>query len=315
MLTGLASRSTKPYGYARWLRRALNTTCITVAKTLLKLEAILLPSVHDFFMSLVQEHTATGDLKGGEEHVTARFILSHLIVTLGKHLSYMCKTKKYGTLLYCTNGDVMTSLTIALYKGKKENGAKLTEEQSGNTPCTSDYEFMMDINSRIHQQICNILQRDESNPLALDLDHEIAAVDQKLWSLITTMTLSQAERKGSSRATYDSSFHRTKQIRFYCLCCLLFCTDNRCYFPLHNLITDTIESQGGSAMLVRILNTLGACSSADTLARTVQQHVAEREQRGPEYDCSPATYTIVSVDNIDFMHGYAKVFCGNQASS
>ena len=64
------------------IQRAFNTTCITVAKTLLKQEAILLPSVHDFFMSLVQEHTATGDLKMGEEHVTARFIL---IVTLGKH--------------------------------------------------------------------------------------------------------------------------------------------------------------------------------------------------------------------------------------
>lgn len=128
------------------IQRALNTTCITVAKTLLEQEAILLPSVHDFFMSLVQEHTTKGDLKGGEEHVTERFILSHLIVTLGKHLSYMYRTKKYGTLLYRTNGDVMTSLTIALYKGKKENGAKLTEGESGNTPCTSDHEFMEDIN-------------------------------------------------------------------------------------------------------------------------------------------------------------------------
>ena len=76
-----------------------------------------------------------------------------------------------------------------------------------------------------------------------------------------------------------------------------------------------IDSQGGSAMLVRALNRLGICSSSDTLARSIQHNVAECEQRGPEKDCSPTTLTIVSTDNIDFVHSYAKVFCGNQASS
>ena len=68
-------------------------------------------------------------------------------------------------------------------------------------------------------------------------------------------------------------------------------------------------------MLVQALNRLGICSSPDTLARSIQHYVAEREQRGPEKACSPTTLTIVSRDNIDSMHSYAKVLCGNQASS
>ena len=82
-----------------------------------------------------------------------------------------------------------------------------------------------------------------------------------------------------------------------------------------NLITDTVESCGGSTLLVRILNRLGVCSSADTLARTIQYRVKEREQRGYEQECSPDTLTIISADNIDFLHSYAQSFHGKQTSS
>ena len=68
-------------------------------------------------------------------------------------------------------------------------------------------------------------------------------------------------------------------------------------------------------MLVKLLNKLGACASTDTLARSIQHYVSEREKRGPENDCSPETLTVVFADNIDFMHSYTKVFCGNQNSS
>ena len=94
----------------------------------------------------------------------------------------------------------------------------------------------------------------------------------------------------------------------------MFCTDDRCYLPLHNLITDMVESFGGSALLIRILNRLGICSSADTLARSIQYRVKESEQKCPEQECKPNSVTIISADNIDFMHSYARVFCGNQAS-
>ena len=41
----------------------------------------------------------------------------------------------------------------------------------------------------------------------------------------------------------------------------------------------------------------------------------ERETRGPEHECVQDALTIISVDNIDFQHSYARVFCGRQTSS
>ena len=109
---------------------------------------------------------------------------------------------------------------------------------------------------------------------------------------------------------------RVKKVhRFFCLCVLLFCTDDRCHLPLHALITDALESYGGSTMLIQMLNRLGACSSADTLARVIQYRVEEREKRGVEQDCNPNSFTIISADNIDFLHSYAQVYCGAHTSS
>ena len=45
----------------------------------------------------------------------------------------------------------------------------------------------------------------------------------------------------------------------------MFITDDRCSIPLHILIADLVEGQGGSAWLHKILNRLGVCASADTL--------------------------------------------------
>ena len=68
-------------------------------------------------------------------------------------------------------------------------------------------------------------------------------------------------------------------------------------------------------MLIRMLNRLGACSSADTLARVIQYRVEEREERGVEQDCNSNEITIVSADNMDFLHSYAQLYCGAQTSS
>ena len=88
-----------------------------------------------------------------------------------------------------------------------------------------------------------------------------------LWRAICTLTRSASERGGTSKVTDPSTpAYRVKKIwQFSLLCNLLFCTDDRCSLPLHMLVADVIESQGGSALLIRILNRLGLCASADTL--------------------------------------------------
>ena len=81
------------------------------------------------------------------------------------------------------------------------------------------------------------------------------------------------------------------------------------------LLTDTINHCGGSTGLIRILNRLGVCASADTLARFIQHKVEECQRRGPEQDCVESLPTIISVDNIDFQNSYSRVFCGKQKGS
>ena len=76
----------------------------------------------DKFAKFILELSSGADLDLGEaeahaydhESVTARWILSNLNSTLQHHLSYCCKIRKHGTPLYRSNGDLLTSLTIAL---------------------------------------------------------------------------------------------------------------------------------------------------------------------------------------------------------
>ena len=84
----------------------------------------------------------------------------------------------------------------------------------------------------------------------------------------------------------------------------MYCIDDRCYLPMHSLITDMVDSCGGSTKLIRALNRLGMCSSLDTLSRVIQQQVKMREQKGPELELHPSAMMIVSADNIDFLHSY-----------
>ena len=67
-------------------------------------------------------------------------------------------------------------------------------------------------------------------------------------------------------------------------------------------------------MLIQLLNRLGSCASSNTLARFIQHKVsAFNEKKGK--DLNPQSFTVISADNIDFLHSYARVFGGSQVSS
>ena len=130
------------------------------------------------------------------------------------------------------------------------------------------------------------------------------------------LTRSTSEIRGTSKVNDpSSSAYHTKRVRhLFLLCTIMFCTDDRCSMPMHTLLTDTIESQGESALLIKILNRLGVCASADTLSRFVQ-YKASTFSKNKLKSLSPDSFTVVSADNIDFMHSFARVLCGSQTSS
>ena len=198
--------------------------------------------------------------------------MTHLTTTLQHHLSCVCKVKKYGTLLYLSNGDTLHALTCSLHKSFKTKTACTMDESTSHTPLSGNpSQVILDHNSRVHQQVKKFLADDAFTFQfdRLSIDTMIADLDPTLWSAICSLTTSVSEHRHTLKMS-DSTTHaqHVKKVRrFYCLCTLMSCTDDCCYLPLHNLITDVVDSLGGSTQLLKILNRLGVYSSSDSLAR------------------------------------------------
>ena len=100
------------------------------------------------------------------------------------------------------------------------------------------------LNPAIHSQINSLLAQDAKIPFEydeLDIDKFIQNMNQTLWNAICILTQSTSERQGLSKVTepLTSSYHIKNKI----LCNVMFCTDDRCSFPLHTLVTDVVDSQ------------------------------------------------------------------------
>ena len=83
-------------------------------------------------------------------------------------------------------------------------------------------------------------------------------------------------RERSGRANSDDT-HVKNVRRFFIICLMLFATNPSCDTTLHHLVADTVEVCGGSRQLIRVLNQLGACVSADAHDRLVTD-VAEKQK-------------------------------------
>ena len=137
--------------------------------------------------------------------------------------------------------------------------------QLSTETCMSGSVKVLDtLNLTIHSQINTLLAQDAKKPFEydeLDIDKLIPEMNQTLWKAICLLTRSASERRGTAKVTdpSTSSYHVERIRRSSLFCNLLFCTDDCCSLPLHTLVTDVVESQGGSALLIKILNRLGMC--------------------------------------------------------
>ena len=110
--------------------------------------------------------------------------------------------------------------------------------------------------------------------LAFDVDKFVAtmhSVAPDLWELVCEITQSVNERKGRSASVNKESFAgRIKHLRrAYIVSLIIFVTNSECNSPFHVVLSDVIESCGGSTELITMLNRFGICSSMDTLKRVI----------------------------------------------
>ena len=84
---------------------------------------------------------------------------------------------------------------------------------------------------------------------------------------------------------------------------------------MHTLLAEAIETCGGSKRLVRMLNRLGICASPETALRYVQYRIEKKATEGIMTAYPSDCFMIAAADNIDYIHHYARVYCGKQQLS
>ena len=125
-------------------------TTIDVGKQLLNREVLLLPMINDIFNSHachIIRIKQQEDSVNAKELVTSRWILLQLTVNLKQHIASTCKVRKYGTLIYRPNTQLLWEIN------------KSDDNIPKNTCKFKDYsdQVLDNLNKRIHSSIKTLL--------------------------------------------------------------------------------------------------------------------------------------------------------------
>ena len=173
------------------------------------------------------------------------------------------------------------------------------------------------MNNRLHVEAKQVIQKDNTSQIDLttfNVERFMSSIDPSILKMVVLLTRScRSSRKPIN--TLISELPHTKKLRcFYCVCVMLFCTNNQCSMLAHILLTDIVDSHGGTTELIRILNRLGAVASNDTHARYMETIVEKRRSFGIVTQLKK-NFTVTSVDNIDILQSHAAVYSGDQHRS
>lgn len=325
---------TKKHGHI--ILAGLKNVTKQMGDVLLQRVAVLLPELYRRFVHLALQHA---DNKIADFQVTKQLpqavFFGYITGFFGKHLVWECKVKTCGILLYRRGADLAFTLSKAL-RCLQKNGLSFLkrtsvipaqlgsdealEEQLGSDEALEEEEeltrVLSRLNERIHNQIETITTEDAKSPFDIstfNLEACIRNVDPVLWKMVAMLTRSLTETQRNTAPTCIS--HRRKVRCFYTLCVMLFNTNRSCSMPMHVLLTDLVDAQGGSIELIRTLNRLGAIACADTQQRYVQFVVEKQLREGLVLELDKKVFWAVTVDNLDFLKPHAFVFSGDQTRS
>lgn len=161
----------------------------------------------------------------------------------------VCKHKRYGTLLYCRNGDLIRALSKALGKQKQQRSEATIRQKYRSvvsTAMATAHELTEDtilqaceaLNGRINKQTKRLIEAYQSDPLicaTFNPDTMLHELDTLLVQCIQTLTKPARERRlFSHQDLLDSSgVAKAKSMKqLYCLSTLFFCSNRQCNMPL-----------------------------------------------------------------------------------
>lgn len=298
-------RDLPPVSDIRTLDNALTYTstlsAIHVGNALLKQTALLLPEVYERFKAQLLDFTKQHNIIVMKEDIPGSvWLRSQLSSKLEHHMAYKCSIMRIGTVIYRYGGDIFHALSVSLGQARNHDSKdKLSE-------------VCLELNSKCQATIKDMIQQDALTPHnieSIDIEKFISKLDPDIWKAISLLT------KPSSKKAAKKESQKRNIRRFFCVCVMLFTINSQCSFPLHTLLTDVIETCGGSERLVRLFNRLGICSSPETALRYIQYRVQKRVREGIMTAYPSDCFMIASADNIDYVHHYARVYCGKQQSS
>ena len=242
---------------------------------------------------------------------------------LQQHMSYKCIHKRFGTVLFCTGGYLLTSLSWALGRASVENPNQvqvILEQKDVATDANKEKvlnEARDIVNNLIHAEICQ-LHSDllMASPSQFNIEQTIQNTNPLLWKILVSATCTARERHSSAMLCDSGTTMHKKRIRqSYILCQLMYCTNSRKPTPLHTLLADVIEVCGGSRNLIKILNQLGAVSSTDTPDHFVIAVAENQRERDIWCELPDNVFTVATADNFDMLQSLAAVYCGDQHRS
>ena len=309
---------------------SLLSSASVLGHRLLKQWPMLLPVVYRHYCKTFSETADVHKLGidvSPENVVSPRYLLSYLVTRLGKHLQYTMKQRSAGILLYRRGSDLLLALTKVLHKERSwtcSQTSNISILNSDTTPKDNDSSTTTcvweEMNGKIHNQIHRNMSSQHGEPFDIstfDLDHWVNIMDKNILKMLAVLIKPKSYKAISSDEVYEDMMNsHSKKLRCFNLACIImFCANKECSFPLHTLLTDAIESYGGSTELVKIFNRLGVVASKDTHDRYVEYVVTQYQEGNHLRHLQQGMFTIASVDNLDFLQSHAAVYCGDQHRS
>lgn len=162
------------------LSEALKLTIVKVGENLLNRQLMLLPAIHDFFNQCTSDIVDASDVSAVHLHedikVTSLWLLSELRANFSHHMICACKIRKYGTLMYRPDTDLILELQKALWKARhcekadhaEHAAAKCDIEQPTSQKQAIDHNIFDVLNDHVHVEVKRMLAKEKDGPFRYD---------------------------------------------------------------------------------------------------------------------------------------------------